>query len=331
MRLAILSDIHASREAFSAVPEDAAQRGHDLMAILGDQVGHGPDPVWCVERVQALQAEGAMVLKGNHDAAIAAGGEGMNAVARAALDWTRTRLDAPARAWLDSLPLTAELDGIALAHALPADPDRWPHVQTADQAAPAFAATAARLILVGHVHVPMLVGLDRAGRLKGFRPKPGQPQPLIARAPILRVALDLSPEGEALHDALLLWVRRMPSLQPDARIAVVNVIRLAVPGIDLNPDMGSDSLRVARLVRLRAWGEGLGLGAAQLTFSVPESADPATAIIDHAHAIRADRVLMGARGASSTLRCLGSVSARVVAEARCSVTVIRQVPVEAEP
>lgn len=167
----------------------------------------------------------------------------------------------------------------------------------------------------------------RMRRLDRFDP-PESLAAQIARAPILLVALDLSPEGEALHDPLMLWVRRMLSLQPDARIAVVNVIRLAVLGIDLNPDAGSDSLRVARLVRLRAWGEALALDAAQLTCSVLESADPAAAIIDHAQAIRADHVLMGARGSSPTRRYLGSVSAKVVAEARCSVTVIRQGPGE---
>lgn len=179
MRLAILSDIHANREALSAVMDDMALRGADAVVVLGDVVGYGPDPAWCIARVQEMQARGAIVLKGNHDAAIAAGAAGMNPVARAALDWTRAQLDAPARAWLDGLPLTAEIAGIALAHASPADPGRWPYIQTADQAAPAFAATAARLILVGHVHVPLLVARDRAGRLKGFRPKPGQPQPLI--------------------------------------------------------------------------------------------------------------------------------------------------------
>lgn len=179
MRLAILSDIHANREAFSAVMDDMAQRGCDRLVILGDVVGYGPDPVWCLQRVRALQAEGAVVLQGNHDAAIETGTAGMNPVARAALDWTRAQLDPQARAWLAGLPLTAEVEGITLAHASPAAPATWPYVLTAEDAAPAFAATPARLILVGHVHVPLLVSQDRAGLCKGFRPRPGQPQPLL--------------------------------------------------------------------------------------------------------------------------------------------------------
>ncbi|MCF8512383.1 MAG: universal stress protein, partial [Rhodobacteraceae bacterium] len=51
---------------------------------------------------------------------------------------------------------------------------------------------------------------------------------------------------------------------------------------------------------------------------------------DHAGGIGADHILMGARGHSTTRRFLGSVSARVVAEAAASVTVIRR-PEPREP
>lgn len=148
----------------------------------------------------------------------------------------------------------------------------------------------------------------------------------MARAPILLVAVDLSPEGETLAPRLMLWVRRMISLQPDSRIAVVNVIRTAVLGLDSGTDEAGENLHVARLVGLRDWGRGLDLTEAQLTFTVLESSDPAAAIIDHATQMRADHILLGARGHSTTRRCLGSVSARVVAEAACSVTVIRAAP-----
>lgn len=145
----------------------------------------------------------------------------------------------------------------------------------------------------------------------------------IDRAPILLVAVDLSPKGEALLDPLMRWVRRMLTLQPDSRIAVVNVIRTMVLGIDISTDASGESLHVARLVALRAWAAGLDLSEAQLTFTVLESSDPAQAIIDHATAMRADHILMGARGHSTARRYLGSVSSKVVAQAFCSVTVIR--------
>ena len=54
-----------------------------------------------------------------------------------------------------------------------------------------------------------------------------------------------------------------------------------------------------------------------------ESTDPAQSLIDHAGVIHAGHVLMGARGHSGARRYLGSVSSKVVAQAPCSVTVIR--------
>jgi len=146
----------------------------------------------------------------------------------------------------------------------------------------------------------------------------------LERAPILLVAVDLSPEGEALSERLMLWVRRMLTLQPDSRIALVNIIKTAVIGLDQTVDDAGENLHVARLVSLRAWARGLDLPEAQLTFTVLENSDPGAAIIDHAALLHADHVLMGARGASAARRYLGSVSAKVVAEASCSVTVIRQ-------
>ena len=159
-------------------------------------------------------------------------------------------------------------------------------------------------------------------RVRRFDPPPSLAAQIDA-APILVVALDLSPEGEPLHESLLLWVRRILTLQPESRVAVVNVIRTTVLGLDTGTDASGQNLHVARLVALRSWAGGLDLSEAQLTFTVLESTDPAQSLIDHAGAIHAGHVLMGARGHSGARRYLGSVSSKVVAQAPCSVTVIR--------
>ena len=70
MRVALLSDIHANLEAFEACLAHAATRGVDGYALLGDFVGYGADAVAVVETVMRMAAEGAIALKGNHDAAI---------------------------------------------------------------------------------------------------------------------------------------------------------------------------------------------------------------------------------------------------------------------
>ncbi|TIU73269.1 MAG: metallophosphoesterase, partial [Mesorhizobium sp.] len=46
MRIAILSDIHANREAFDAVLEVVRKQAPDQLVLLGDLVGYGPDPVY---------------------------------------------------------------------------------------------------------------------------------------------------------------------------------------------------------------------------------------------------------------------------------------------
>lgn len=145
----------------------------------------------------------------------------------------------------------------------------------------------------------------------------------IDRAPILLVAVDLAPEMEALSSRLFQSVKRMLTIQPDARVACVNVIKTARIGIDQTVDEHGNNLHVSRLVALKGWAEGIDLTDDRLTYTVLENPDPASAVLDHAQAVQADHIMMGARGHSTTRRFLGSVSARVVAEAHCSVTVIR--------
>ena len=145
----------------------------------------------------------------------------------------------------------------------------------------------------------------------------------LASVPIIVVAVDLSPEGEPLAAALLHAVKRMLILEPDARIACVNVIKTARIGIDQGTDDQGNNLHVLRLVQLKAWADGIALPDHRLTYTVLEGPDPGQAIIDYATANHVDQIIMGARGHSTTRRYLGSVSAQVVAEAHCSVTVIR--------
>lgn len=63
-RWAILSDIHSNIEALEAVLADAAAQGAEKIAVLGDVIDYGPDPVACIERVNA---EADVWLVGNHE------------------------------------------------------------------------------------------------------------------------------------------------------------------------------------------------------------------------------------------------------------------------
>lgn len=159
-------------------------------------------------------------------------------------------------------------------------------------------------------------------KVKGFAPPAGV-SAQIGKAPVMMVAVDLSPEMEPLSLHLLMQVKRMLASQPDARVACVNVIKTARIGIDQATTEDGDHLHVSRLIALRSWAQELDLPEERLTFTILEGPNPAQAIVDHAAKNQMDHIVMGARSHSASRRYLGSVSSQVVAESSCSVTVMR--------
>ena len=179
MRLAILTDIHANREAFEAVLADLAGRGVDRVVFLGDLVGYGPDPGWCVDKVAQMVAQGAVAVRGNHDRAVGVADGALNANARRVIDWTVNRLTAPQKLFLEDLPLTVTEGDVLFVHASANDPQDWIYVTSDSKAMPSFRVCDARVILVGHVHRPQLYSCDLSGRVMGHPVVQGQVVPLI--------------------------------------------------------------------------------------------------------------------------------------------------------
>lgn len=179
MRLAIMSDIHGNREGFSAVLDDLADRRIDRIALLGDYVGYGPDPEWCVDQVMRLVEAGAVAVKGNHDHAIADPSESMNVIARATITWTRPRLSKAQCDFLAALPLTLELGEVALVHASLNSPECWHYILDDRRAVASFRQTTARLIVCGHTHVPTLISQDNAGSVRQHQALMASPVPLL--------------------------------------------------------------------------------------------------------------------------------------------------------
>src|SRR5262252_1545501 len=108
MRTALLADIHANREAFSACLAHAQACGAQRYVFLGDYVGYGADPGWAVDTVMAHVEAGAIAVRGNHDAAVLDAKEELYDTARTALEWTREQLTERQRDFLGALPLEAE-------------------------------------------------------------------------------------------------------------------------------------------------------------------------------------------------------------------------------
>ena len=128
---------------------------------------------------------------------------------------------------------------------------------------------------------------------------------------------------EPLAEALRTAVRRILHAEPGARLACVNVLKLARIGLDQFEDAEGRNLHLQRLVELKHWARPLAAATDRMTYHVFERTDPAAALIDFVRANQADHIVIGARGSSSMRRFLGSVSSQVVAEAPCTVTVVR--------
>jgi len=166
MKLLVISDIHGNKFGLNAVLEHARD-AYDRVLCLGDVVGYGAHPNECCETVREITRQsGSMTLLGNHDAA-ALGKisiEWFNAMASAAVLWTRRELTEENRAWLDSLSPSHLCKDFQAVHASPRAPleeyivgryvarDNFPRVQRA-------------VCFFGHTHVAEVYAcLDKSGQ-----------------------------------------------------------------------------------------------------------------------------------------------------------------------
>jgi predicted phosphodiesterase len=162
MRVAVISDIHANLHALDAVLAEIEGERLDAVWCLGDLVGYGPKPNECCARVKSRVD---VCLIGNHDLVALGrlGSEEFNPEAAEAATWTRGALDDASRSYLESLAPQAGLEQAQLFHASARDPI-WEYVLTDESALATLLLTSAPVVLVGHSHVALSLGLED-GRL----------------------------------------------------------------------------------------------------------------------------------------------------------------------
>jgi diadenosine tetraphosphatase ApaH/serine/threonine PP2A family protein phosphatase len=177
--LALFSDIHANRQAFTACLKAARERGAERFVLLGDFVGYGGDPEWTVDTAMDLLADGALAVRGNHDEAILSPSETMNADAQAAIEWTRERLSEAQLRFLAELPLTIEDEDRLYVHSEASHPERWRYVMATPDAARSLIATAALVTFCGHIHRPALYSMSPTAKMTRFVPTSGIPVNLL--------------------------------------------------------------------------------------------------------------------------------------------------------
>lgn len=167
-----------------------------------------------------------------------------------------------------------------------------------------------------------------AAALRRWLASLGEPPPpeAVAASPTphaahLLVAVDLAHTDPRLAQSMRDAVQRAAAAAPQCRITLATV-QEPVFAEDPVPEL-EHTRHTEGLVALRHWAAPLALPPDRLRYHVLQGGDAAAAILDYAARHHVDHILLGARGHSALRRLLGSVSARVVAEAPCTVTTVR--------
>ncbi len=180
---------------------------------------------------------------------------------------------------------------------------------------------------------------ERAGRTRGegwpaiarqwirarrFQPAPcPPPSTRVGPAPIVLVAIAPAHGDEALLEAMRDAARQVITADDRCRIAGVTVVPPAAALSGERYEETATGRHIRHLVDLRRWGKPLPLPEERLTFHVLESEKPAAALVDYARMNDVEQMLIGAPRAPSPPRIFRGVCAQIVAEAPCSVTVVR--------
>lgn len=103
MKIGVLGDIHGSIQAFRAEMAALSAEGAELFICTGDIVGIGPFPEECTRF--AMEQPGLLCVKGNHDARLFQGTEGLSSPELAHHKWKLSRLSAASLEYLSKLPM----------------------------------------------------------------------------------------------------------------------------------------------------------------------------------------------------------------------------------
>ena len=144
-----------------------------------------------------------------------------------------------------------------------------------------------------------------------------------AGASIVLAGVDLSNGRDALSNAVLDETARVLATREDSWLACVTVLKTEIVGETPLGDENGQSIYLKRLVALKDWARPLHLPEDRISYHVLEAVSPADAILTYAEHNDVGHIVVGARGSSATRRHLGSVSTKIVAEALCSVSVVR--------
>jgi len=167
-RVAVLSDVHGNLAALEAVRKAIKKEKPDAVIVAGDHVMNGPDPAGVVDAVRDMEANGATIVQGNTDVAVADFDyaaafpwftDGVPDTIVAAAEWAHDTLGDDRLGWLRRLPSERRLmldDTMVLAcHASPGSQTQGFDAQLDPSVMlERISRTDARIICCGHTHIP---------------------------------------------------------------------------------------------------------------------------------------------------------------------------------
>lgn len=157
-RFALVADVHSNRQALDRTLEYVAGADVEALYCLGDIVGYGGDPAYCVAQ---LRRHCDLVVAGNHDRAVAHEELRVrfNPDARRAIEQQVDLLDPEDVAYLANLPATVEIGALTIGHSGFCDPSAFAYVHGRCEARREFEGFATRFGAIGHTHVPAVYRL----------------------------------------------------------------------------------------------------------------------------------------------------------------------------
>ena len=167
-RLAVLSDVHGNVTALEAVRKALKKEKPDAVMVAGDLVMNGPEPSEAIDALRAMEADGATIIQGNTDVAVADFDyaaafpwftDGVPDAHRAAAEWAHDELGDDRLGWLRRLPaerrLVLEDTMVLVCHGSPGSQTQGFDAQLDPSVVlERISRTDARVICCGHTHLP---------------------------------------------------------------------------------------------------------------------------------------------------------------------------------
>ena len=155
MRYGIFADVHSNSEAFQAVLDSLKKDNIDIYVSIGDIVGYGAEPSYCIELTKKITDK---VVAGNHD--LAAAGifttSYFNDYAKEAVVWTKNILSTEEKDYLKRFNLVYEDKNITAVHGSLNEPEKFHYILSISQALATFGLIRTRLCFIGHSHRPLI-------------------------------------------------------------------------------------------------------------------------------------------------------------------------------